>query len=484
MNWKKVIPSIGKDNFLRVGDRTMHHAETMKEKIKLFMIILWPILVTQVSVYAMNMVDTMMSGRYGTEDLAGVAIGSSLWVPVFIGFSGILLAIIPIVSQFLGGGQREEVAESVTQSLYLSMFLAIVVVVLGVLFLDPILSLMNLEQAVEHIAKNYLIGLSVGIIPLMSTNVVRNFFDAHGYTKIMMVITLVAVPFNVVLNYGLIFGKLGFPELGGVGAGYATAITYWLIFIISVWMTFKIKALQVYQLFVKWFVPSLKIWKEQLAIGIPIGLSIFFEVSIFAAVTLLIGKMFDTVTIAAHQAAFSFTSMIFMMPLSISFALTITVGFSVGGGRFSDANQYMRLGVLSSIGILVVCSFFLYVFREQIAYLYTDNPDVVALAVMFIIYAIFFQLSDAVQSALQGVLRGYKDVTIPFVISLISYWGIGLPSGYLLADFTDLGAYGFWVGITIGLTCAAVGFTVRLSVVQKKPIYLHTRDDMNGKNKP
>lgn len=446
----------------------MYHADTLKEKTKLFILILWPILVTQVSIFAMNVVDTMMSGRYGTEDLAGVAIGSSIWMAVFIGFSGILLAVIPIVSHFLGAGQPEKVAESVTQALYLSLLLAIVVVVLGWLFIDPFLALINLDPAVEHIAKYYLVGLSVGMIPLMSTNVVRNLFDAHGFTKITMVIIVCAVPINVMLNYGLIFGKLGLPELGGIGAGYATAITYWFIFFICVWMTFRIKVFRVYRLFVVWFVPSLKIWKEQLAIGIPIGLSLFFEASIFAAVTLLIGLMFDTLTIAAHQVAFSFTSLIFMIPLSISFALTITVGYSVGGGRFQDAQQYMRLGVGSSIGILVVCSIFLYVFREQIAYLYTQNPDVVALAVTFIIFAIFYQLSDAVQSALQGVLRGYKDVTIPFIISLVSYWVIGLSSGYALAAYTDFGPFGFWMGITIGLTCAAVGLSVRLSIVQRK----------------
>lgn len=446
----------------------MYHADGWKEKIGLFLTILWPILVTQISFYAMNLVDTMMSGQAGTDDLAGVAIGSSLWMPVFTGFNGILLAVTPIVAQFMGSGQREKIAESVTQALYLAVLLAGAVLLMGGVVLDPILKVMNLEQGVNHISRHYLIGLSLGIVPLFAAHVLRYFFDAQGFTRITMIVTLLAVPFNILLNYGLIFGRFGFPELGGIGAGYATAVTYWLLLFISIWMTFKVKAMRGYRLFVQWFIPSFQAWKEQLAIGVPIGLSIFFEASIFSAVTILMAVMFDTITIAAHQAALNFTSLLFMVPLSISMALTIVVGFAVGGKRMTHAVQYTRLGVLSAIGILAFFSIFLYIFREQIAYFYTTNPQVVVLTKQFLVFAIFYQLSDAAQASLQGVLRGYKDVTIPFITALISYWMIGLPSGYVLASYTGLGPFGYWVGITIGLTCAAIGFLVRLKIVQKR----------------
>lgn len=268
----------------------------------------------------------------------------------------------------------------------------------------------------------------------------------------------------------LIFGKFGFPELGGIGAGYATAATYWFILIISVVITFKMKALRTYKLFVTWFSPSMKAWKEQLAIGVPMGLSVFFEASIFSMVTLLVGMMFSTVTVAAHQAAMNFTSLLFMMPLSISMALTIVVGFEVGGNRLTDAKEYSRFGVVSAIGIIAVASIFLFFFRERIASFYSDNPEVITLAKQFLIFAIFYQLSDAAQASLQGVLRGYKDVTVPFITALISYWGVGIPAGYGLASFTTLGPFGFWLGITIGLTCASLGFLVRLRVIQKRVI--------------
>lgn len=446
----------------------MYHAETTKKKLTLFLSILWPIMVTQVGLFAMNLVDTMMSGRVGTNDLAGVAIGANLWMPIFTGINGVLLAVTPIVAQYLGSNQRHKITNAVTQSFYLSIVLAIVILLIGALLLDPVLTMMGLDPGVHHIAFHYLVGLSIGIIPLFISNVLRNFFDGQGYTRITMFITVLAVPFNVLLNYGFIFGHFGLPALGGIGAGYATAITYWIILFISIWMTFRIEVVRRYQIFVKWIKPSWKDWKEQLSIGIPIGLSIFFEASIFSVVTLLIGIMFTTITIAANQIVLSFTSLIFMIPLSISMALTIVVGYSVGGKRLQAAKHYSFIGVAGGIGFLGFCAILLYFFREPIAYLYTTDPEVVALAGQFFIIAIFYQLSDATQAGLQGVLRGYKDVKLPFIIAFISYWVIGIPVGYTLSAFTSFGPRGFWVGITLGLTFAAIGFFIRLRIIQRR----------------
>lgn len=156
-----------------------------------------------------------------------------------------------------------------------------------------------------------------------------------------------------------------------------------------------------------------------------------------------------------------------MIPLSISMALTIVVGFSVGAGRLKAARQYTLLGVGGGVGLMAIAAVALYGLREPIAYLYTQDSDVALLAAQFLIFAIFYQISDAAQASLLGVLRGYKDVQKPFLIAFVSYWIVGLPSGYLLSAYTDMGAYGFWVGIILGLTFAAVGFMLRLLRVQK-----------------
>jgi MATE family multidrug resistance protein len=447
----------------------MYPTRNWKEKIALFLSILWPILITQVGYNAMTVIDTMMSGRAGTEQLAGVAIGFNIWMPVSIGLGGILLAITPIVGQLLGKGEQQSISQAVTQGLYLSILIAVVLMGAGVFLLDPVLQLMSIEDPeVYRVAKHYLIAIGFGIIPYFASQVIRYFFDAQGYTRITMFIVLIGLPINGLLNYLLIFGKLGFPALGGVGAGYATAVTYWIILGISIWLAVRLQDFRPYKLFKQWYAPSWRAWLTQMKIGVPIGLSIFFEASIFSLVSLMIAGMFDTVTLAAHQVAMSFSSLMFMIPLSISMSLTIMVAYEVGGERYRDAKQYTMLGVISALGIMAMGALLLLFFREQVAALYNDQREVIELAKQFFLFAIIYQLSDASQASLQGVLRGYKDVTLPFVTALISYWGIGLPTGYLLSAFTELGAYGFWVGITVGLTCAAVGFLFRLLTVQRK----------------
>ncbi|WP_273835442.1 MATE family efflux transporter [Guptibacillus sedimenti] len=444
----------------------MYPTNSLKEKIKLLIVILYPILITQVGLYSMNFVDTLMSGRAGANDLAGVAIGSSLWVPVFTGLSGILLAITPIVSHYIGAKQEDRVSFSVLQGIYLSIALSLSILVVGSFILDPILNTMDLQDNVAQIAKEYLIGLSFGIVPLFIYSVLRSFFDALGQTRTTMLVTLTSLPINVFFNYVLIFGKWGFPKLGGVGAGYASAITYWFILLIALLVVIKVRPFSAYGVFKRFYPVSFSTWKEQLKIGVPIGFSIFFEVSIFAAVTLLMST-YSTETIAAHQAAINFASLLYMIPLSISMALTIAIGFEVGARRLQDAKHYSYMGIAFAVGMALFSALCLYLFNDAVASWYTSNQNVFDLIKVFLIYAIFFQLSDAVAAPIQGALRGYKDVNVTLVMSLISYWVIGLPSGFILAKYTAFGPYGYWVGLSTGLFVAAITLFLRLRYVQQ-----------------
>lgn len=440
---------------------------SLSEKLQQLLMILIPILITQVGLFMMNFFDTMMSGHYSSTDLAGVAIGSSLWVPIFTGLSGIMVAITPIIAQLFGASNSQKVSLSVIQGIYLSVVIAIIVILLGSFFLTPILNGMSLDTGVQIVAKNYLIALSYGMIPLFVFNVLRSFIDALGKTRVSMVITLISLPINVFFNYLFIFGKFGVPELGGVGAGYATSITYWLITFIAIGIIQKQRPFKSYQVFRQLYPVKITIWKEILKIGVPIGFAMFFETSIFSAVTLLMSD-FNTITIASHQAAINFATLLYMIPLSISMALTIVVGFEVGASRNKDARTYSLLG----IGIAVLMAFFsgliLLLFRSEIAGIYTDDPAVQELTAHFLIYALFFQLSDALQAPIQGALRGYKDVNITFIMALVSYWVIGLPLGYYLANFTNWGPYGYWVGLISGLAIGAICLSVRLVSVQNR----------------
>jgi len=417
--------------------------------------------------FAMTFFDTVMSGNYGAADLAGVAIGSSIWVPIHTGLTGILIAITPIVSQLVGANKTKDVPGSVTQGIYLSLLLALIVLGIGSIVLNPILNSMSLEPHVREIAHDYLIALSFGIIPLFFFSVIRSFIDALGQTRASMIITLIALPINVFFNYVLIFGKWGFPELGGVGSGYATTITYWIVLVISLVIIMKVQPFNTFQLF-KTIVPfSLKECLAISKIGIPIGLSIFFETSIFSAVTLLMSE-YNTNTIAAHQTALNFTSFLYMVPLSISMALTILVGYEVGGKRYRDAKQYSAIGTIFAVSMALLFAIILYFFRFDIAEIYTKDTEVIKLAGNFLIFALCFQVSDAIMAPIQGALRGYKDVNLTFILSFTAFWIIGLPIGFIFAKYTNMGPYGYWVGLIVGLACGAISLAARLLYIQKR----------------
>ncbi len=451
----------------------MNETYSLNEKWRQFLTVLLPILISQLALFSMTFADTIMSGHASPTDLAGVAIGASLWTPVQAGLTGILMAVMPMVAQMVGAGKRDQVPYTVMQALYLSVAIAVGVMIVGGLLLDPILNWMQLEPEVSTIARGFLHAIGLGIIPMFLYTVLRCFIDALGQTRVTMFITLLSLPINVLLNYAFIFGHFGLPRLGGIGAGYASAITYWCILLISLVVVNRVPPFVEFGMFSTFYRISLKAWKELLKLGLPIGFSIFCEVSIFAAVTLFMSE-YSTITIAAHQAAMNFASFLYMVPLSISMALTIVVGFEVGAKRFQDAKQYSYLGVGIALGIALMFGVSLLMFSKQVAGFYTTDIEVLELAQHFLMYSILFLISDAVAAPIQGVLRGYKDVTVPFIVALVSYWVIGLPLGYILAKFTSLAAFGYWIGLITGLAAGAIFLFGRLLSLQKRMIRSHS----------
>lgn len=439
---------------------------TLGQKAKQFAVILLPILVTQLALSAMAFFDTNMSGKFSSTALAGVAIATSIWIPVQTGLSGVLMGITPIVSQLMGARRENKVSYQVIQALWLAVVLSLVVLGIGYAVVPSLLNAMSLEPEVRQVALHYLAAISTGIVPLFGYTVLRSFIDGLGQTRVSMAITLLSLPINVMLNALFIYGLWGFPRLGGVGAGVASAATYWIVFLTAMFVIHKLHPFSDFQMFSRLSRVSFKTWKELLKIGVPIGFSIFFETAVFAAVTLFMSS-YDTVTIAAHQAAINFASTLYMLPLSICMSLTILVGFEAGSRRMKDARQYAKLGIGAAIALSLIAAVILLLFGRQVAGLYSNEPRVVELIQQFLLYAIFFQLSDAIATPTQGALRGYKDVNVAFILAFISYWVIGLPSGYVLANYTDLDAFGYWIGLITGLAAGAVLLLLRLIKVQR-----------------
>lgn len=429
--------------------------------------IFFPILVTQVAFYLISFFDTVMAGRYGSADLAGVGVGASLWAPVYTGLTGILLAVAPLVSQAMGAKREREVKRIVMQALYVAVVIIGLTVVIGLIAVNPILERMELSADAREVARNYLVMLALGIVPMFVFFVLRTLVDSLGKSNITMVLLLISLPINVLFNYLFIFGSFGFPELGGVGAGVATAITYWILCLAIIAVVFKGELFQRLGILRRFYRPDVKRIKELILLGAPIGLAIFSEVSIFSAVTLLLGAYGDVI-IGAYQAAINFASFVYMIPLSAASALTITVGFEVGAKRIKDAVQYVVIGLTMCVAVSLFSGILLYLKNEELAALYSRDPQVIEAAAHFMILAIFFQLSDAVAAPTQGALRGFKDVNVTFLLTIAAYWVIGLPLGFYLERYTTLGPDGYWWGLIIGLAVGATLLLVRLMHLIRK----------------
>lgn len=426
-----------------------------------------PILITQTAIMAMNFCDSAMSGHAGAVHLAGTAIGGNLWMPVMASLNGILLGSMPIIAHLLGRGERQNIGRVVRHTMLLATAFSLLLLVVGVLFLDKILATFGLEPQVHYIAKMYIAAIGVGVLPFFLSTALRALVDTSGYTGITMKIYLLALPVNAFLNYCLIFGKFGAPALGGIGAGLATGITYWLEFFIFVWVVHKLPALAPLRIFTDKFKFDMAQLRENLSLGVPMGMAIFMEASIFGVIAVFIAK-FGTIIIAAHQAAMSFTSLLYMVPLSFSMSLTIVVGVEAGARRFGEALRYSLLGIACNITVAVLLTIFVLFDREFIAGLYTSEPVIIRQTIGFLFYAMFFQVMDATAAPIQGILRGYKDVKATFWAGLAAYWLICLPLGCYFDYCLNLGPSSYWLSLDFGLLCAVLFLGGRFVYLQRK----------------
>lgn len=437
-----------------------------REKVRRLLSVMLPIIGTQIAIVGMNFFDASMSGQAGDVDLAGAAIGGNIWMPVQTCFSGILMAAMPLTANLLGAGEQRQISSVIRHGLLLALAFSALVIGGGVLLLPPFLQNMGLEPAVYRVALWYLAGVGLGVVPFFLLTPLRSLVDTLGYTKLTMKLYLLALPLNACLNYLLIFGKLGLPRLGGIGAGVATGLTFWLLLAM---FALVIERLEPFRRYAVLGLPQLSAGrlKEYLRLGVPMGVSIFMETSIFGVVALFVAK-FGTEVIAAHQAALNFSSLIYMFPLSFSLALTIVVGVEYGARNYAGARAYTVLGLQLSLSIAVLYMLLELLTRQYIALIYTNNPEVVELVKHFLIYALLWQGGDAVAAPIQGILRGYKDVNATFWSGMLAYWGICLPVGLLLDYYFGHGAFAYWQSLDCGVISSAVILSLRLLWLQRR----------------
>jgi MATE family multidrug resistance protein len=297
-------------------------------------------------------------------------------------------------------------------------------------------------------------------------HVLRCFSDGLGHTRPSMVLGLCGLLLNIPLNYIFIYGKFGLPAMGGVGCGWATAVVMGFMLLGMLWWVKWAPYYQPSQLFSHFERPQWPVIQRLLSIGLPIGIAVFAESSIFAMIALLIGGLGATV-VAGHQIALNFSSLVFMIPYSLGMAATVRVGQALGRGDPRGARFAAGVSMATALGYACLSASLILLLREQIVQIYSPDPAVIALAANLIVYAALFQLSDAVQVTAAGALRGYQDTRVTMLLTLFAYWGIGLPVGYSLGLSDWLGASsgprGLWQGLVVGLSCAALMLAIRLA---------------------
>lgn len=431
-----------------------------------------PILIAQVTQTMMGFIDTVMAGRVSAVDMAAVAVGTSLWLPAILFVQGLLMAFTPVFSQHHGANNQQVIPNLLFQAGYIAIIGALGVM----LFLASssyILDLMNLEPQLHRLTVGYIDGILWGAPAFALYQVLRGCSEGISYTLPTMVIGFVGLAVNIPANYIFIYGGFGIPAMGGAGCGVATAMVFWAMLIaMTIYMLIDKKFIDI-DPFKRFYAPKWSTMKSMTKMGFPIAMALFFEVSLFAVIALFLAPMGANV-VASHQIALNFSSIVFMLPLSIGIAASIRIGYYLGRERTDIAQlvTYVALGLSLSLALLTAIS--TVVFRHEISLLYNDNPEVVALAGSLMLMAALYQISDSIQVVAAGALRGYKDTRSAFYITLFSYWFIGMTLGYVLA-YTDyivpaLGAHGFWIGLIAGLTSAAILFGWRLIYIQRKGI--------------
>lgn len=423
-----------------------------------------PILVAQMAQMANGVIDTVMAGHASAQDLAGVGIGASIWIPLLLFFVGTLSALQPTISGLRGAGRLNEIMPLAWQGIYIATVAAMLMIVL-LINVHPLLILLNADAETARVAKGYLHGFAWGVPPLLLLNALRGLTDGLGHTRVIMVFSLISTLLNLPLNYIFIYGKFGMPALGGVGCGWATSVANGLAAL----------ALLVYlnrsPLFTRFHLlasRTLPVWREihqLLRLGLPIGFTIFVEVSMFSAIALFLAPLGAEV-VAGHQIVLNMISVLFMVPLSLGMALTLRVSFLLGAGQAALARLLARSSLLLASAVALIYVPVLLLGRNWLPSLYTSDPEVQAVTAQLLIFAAIFQWADVLQVTAINALRGYKDTRIPMLIMLLSFWVICMPLGYTLT-FTDwltqpMGASGFWLGLILGLALASVLMTWRL----------------------
>ena len=433
----------------------------------------WPILIGQLAVISNGVIDTMMTARHSAIDLAALGLGASVYVSIFVGLSGVMQALSPIIAQLYGAKKFEAIGEEVRQGIWLALLLTLIGAI-ALCFPEPLLDIAQASTELNDKVLLYLQLLALALPATLGFRIYASLNTAISRPRMVMLLQVSGLLLKIPLNALFIFGGLGLPAFGAPGCAMATVISAWLA-LLGGWLILRHQSFYAqFALFGKGLgKPDVRAIKALLKLGLPMGLSFLIEVTAFTFMALFIARLGSN-TLAAHQITANFGTVLYMLPLSIANATCTLVAQEIGSGRLANArrtgNAGVRLGVLLSVSVGIV----VWLSREQLIGLYTPDVSVATAAMPLFFFIAFYQAFDSLQVGTAYVLRAYKVAFIPTLMYAVALWGVGLGGGYLIGfDVLGMsppwlkGAAGFWLGNSLSLALVGIALVWYLKRVQR-----------------
>ena len=442
----------------------------IKESLRLTI----PLASAQVAQAATGFVDTVMMGWLGQETIAAGGLAATTFTTLLITTTGVVVGLSPLIAEAYGSGYNKRIQQLTRQGIWLSLLVAIpVMLLLG--HIDYLMRHLGQAATTVTLAKTYLDVMLWGFFPALMFAMLKSVVSSLSQTRPVIVIVVMGTAFNAIANYILGFGKLGFTALGLKGIALASALSQWLMLLLLIIYILKHSQLRSYQLFANLYQLEPKILRELLWVGVPIAISFAFEVGLFTVTTYLMGVL-GTDVLAAHQIVFQTIALIFMVPLGMSFATTIRVGQWNGQQNSKGVRRAAYVSIWLGAMFMTIMAIALLVFPRQVIALYLDidNPEnarVISLATSMLTIAALSQILDGVQTTAAGALRGLKDTRVPMLLSFLAFWGVGLTSGYLLGFQLGFSGIGLWLGQLLGVAVSAGVFVWRFRRLMSEYVY-------------
>ena len=418
----------------------------------------FPIMISQLGHITVGVFDSLMIGKVSVSQLAAVSLATSIFSFILLFCIGLSYGITPLISS------SDKGKKYVSSILYNGMLVNVISCILLVSFViltKHLLSYLGQDQEVLFHTYSYLDIICISLIPLILFQTFKQFIEGLGFTKPSMYISVISNVINIVLNAVLIFGLFGFPRLEIIGAAYATLISRVIMFLLILIYCLNDRRFSKYILKRK-FLVNLNHIKDIFRIGFASGLQYIFEVGAFSVATVMTGSI-GAIHLAAHQIALNLASISYMIASGIGSASMISLSYYDGKRNFEDMRRSGFASFLLVFILMIVSALVFIIFRNYLPVLYVDDSSVISIASTLLIIAGLFQISDGIQAVGLGILRGIRDIKKPTIVTFISYWIISIPLSYFLGIEYGYGVYGIWIGLSVGLTLAAIFHVTRFN---------------------